>query len=111
MLNLEIENLKNEMPASTNDFPTEAVNLLAAKTEFDDWQKYKNVIFDNKKMVLQLKLQRVSKRKFKILRPMPENAEANISHRAIKMVHQRCHDDLEYMKGGPKAHLFRFRRH
>ena len=56
MLNLEIDHLKNEMSASTKDLPTEAKNLFAAKPEFDDWQKYKNVIFENKKMVLQLKL-------------------------------------------------------
>ena len=112
LLNSEIEILKKDIRTIAANQNTGAQNLAAAIQESDNWQKFKNVISDNKKMILKDKLERMNeRRKFKILKPVQENAEAKISNRAVKEVHKRCHDDLQYMTGGPKARLFRFRRH
>ena len=61
-------------------------------------------------MIIKQKLKRMKNSKFKILKPVKENDEAFVCNKAVIMAHRRISDDLEYMKGGPNAHVFRFLR-
>ena len=107
----EIEILKTEIHKTSQNKKVIDSDLVEDQLEIDDLQKYENKIFENKIMVIKQKLQKKRTKSFKILFPVKENDGVNVCGLAIKMVHKRCHDDLKYMKGGPKTCLFKFLRH
>ena len=71
-------------------------------------KKYANELLAHKSRAKSQKLEMLSRKKVTILRPVQEDSGAFVSHFAVKMVHKRCRDDLDYMRFGEKSQFMRF---